>query len=137
MATGSVLPAQTILGVEEPEAQPSLAYRLDLKERRVLGMVDGVDAVRQAATLMLLTPRFKCLIFDNQYGSELCQVIEDPDMTEALARELIDRTVRETLVTDDRILDITGVSSRFEGENVYITVDMNTVFGPAEVGVWL
>lgn len=131
----SVLPSQTIRGVEDPAEQPSLTYRLDLKARRVLGMVDGVEAVRQAAMLALLTPRFKCLIFDNQYGSELCNVITDTEMTEELARTEIDRYVREALSRDPRIVAVTSIEPEFEGENVIVRVGLTTTFGDTDVEV--
>lgn len=135
MAGGSVLPMQTIRSVEEPEEQPSLTYRLDLKEGRVLGMVDGVEAVRQAAALALLTPRFKCLAYGTQYGSELYRIITDPGMTEELARAEIDRAAREALSTDSRIVDVTSVETEFDGENARVTIGLTTVFGDTDVEV--
>ena len=57
--------------VEEAAEPPSKTYRLDLEEGRILGMVDGQEAVRQAIHKAIITPRWKCLIYDNQYGSEI------------------------------------------------------------------
>ena len=54
--------------VTEAEEQPSLTYRLDLDNGRIVGKVDGLEAVNQAIRKAIITPRFKCLIYDDQYG---------------------------------------------------------------------
>ena len=54
--------------VKEAEEKPSLTYRLDLDKGRIVGKVDGMEAVRQAIKKAIITPRFKCLIYDNEYG---------------------------------------------------------------------
>ena len=61
--------------VTEAEEQPSLTYRLDLEAGRIVGRVDKLEAVNQAIRKAIITPRFKCLIYDNQYGSEVEEAI--------------------------------------------------------------
>ena len=61
------IPIQTITEAEE---RPSKTYKLDLKAGRIVGYVDELEAVNQAILKAIITPRFKCLIYDNQYGSE-------------------------------------------------------------------
>ena len=57
--------------VQEAAEKPSKTYKLDLDKGRILGMVDGQEAVRQAIRKAIIKPRWKCLIYDNQYGSEI------------------------------------------------------------------
>ena len=65
--------------VTEAEEQPSLTYRLDLENGRIVGRVDKLEAVNQAIRKAIITPRFKCLIYDNQYGSEVEEAIITKD----------------------------------------------------------
>ena len=54
-----------ISGIEEEKEQPSLTYKLDLDTGRIVGKVDGLEAVNQFILKALLTPRFHCLVYDN------------------------------------------------------------------------
>ena len=67
--------------VTEAKEKPSRTYRLDLKAGRIVGLVDGLAAVNQAIHKAIITPRFKCLIYDNQYGSEVEDAIIAKDAT--------------------------------------------------------
>ena len=67
--------------VTEAVEKPSLTYNLDLEKGRIIGKVDGIEAVKQAIHKAIITPRFKCLIYDNQYGSEIRDVIIAQDAT--------------------------------------------------------
>lgn len=58
-------------GIEEAQEPSSKTYRLDLDKGRISGKIDGLEAVNQAIRKAIITPRFKCLIYDNQYGSEV------------------------------------------------------------------
>ena len=51
-----------ISGIEEEKEQPSLTYKLDLKAGRIVGKVDGLEAVNQYIEKALLTPRFHCCL---------------------------------------------------------------------------
>ena len=62
------IPVET---VKEAEEKPSCTYRLDLDNGRIVGKVDGLTAVNQAIRKAIITPRFKCLIYDHQYGRAL------------------------------------------------------------------
>lgn len=49
--------------VQEAAERPSRTYHLDLETGRILGFVDGQEAVRQAIHKAIITPRWKCLIY--------------------------------------------------------------------------
>lgn len=55
---------------EDEEEEISRTYKLDLDAGRIIGFVDDIDAVEQAIRKAIATPRFDCLIYDDQYGSE-------------------------------------------------------------------
>lgn len=118
-----------IAEVEQEREQTSLTYRLDLKRGRIIGMVDGLEAVNQAIRKALITPRFRCLIYDNQYGSELKQTIIAGDATPEFTEAEIPRLVSDALLVDSRILDVYDFSYSFSGENAFINFKANTIFG--------
>ena len=70
-----------ISGIEEEREEPSLTYKLDLDAGRIAGKVDGLEAIKQFIRKALITPRFHCLIYDNQYGSEIKDTITSKNAT--------------------------------------------------------
>ena len=106
-----------ITEISEAEEQPSKTYRLDLDNGRIYGYVDGQEAVRQAIRKALITPRWKCLIYDNQYGSEIEDAVTVNDAT------------RDCLKPDSRILDVSNFTFDFRDDRAYIGFDADTIFG--------
>ena len=128
--------------------QPSKTYKLDLERGRILplGTADGLEAARQFVRKALITPRFRCLIYDNQYGSELKQTVIAGDATPEFVETEIPRLVREALLADSRIFDVYGIdvsfkkdpsagasTASFEGDNVFISLTAHTAFGRVDV----
>jgi hypothetical protein len=52
---------------------PSLTYRVI--NGRIVGMIDGQDAARQAIDKILRTERFVWPIYDDQYGNDLAELL--------------------------------------------------------------
>lgn len=119
--------------VEEAEEQPSKTYRLDLDKGRIIGMVDGQEAVRQAIRKAIITPRFKCLIYDNQYGSEIEEAVTQKDATHEYTEAIVPGFVRDALRPDTRVTGVSNFAFRFEGDEAYITFDADTIFGTVRI----
>ena len=104
---------------------------LDIDGGRIYGWVDKMEAVHQMIRKALLTPRFDCYAYDDQYGSEIIKLIR----TEAVTREYIasemEALVEETLMADGRIDRVEDVTCHFEGDEVTITFTAYTAFGTA------
>lgn len=94
------IPVET---VTEAEEQPSLTYRLDLENGRIVGKVDGLEAVNQAIRKAIITPRFKCLIYDRQYGSEIEDAIIRKDATRDYIEAATEGFVKDALLPDTRM----------------------------------
>jgi len=124
-----------IKGVEHESMQPSRTYKLDFERGKILlrGSSDGKDAVFQAIKKALLTPRFRCMIYDNQYGSELKQVIIAGNATREFAETEIPRMVQDAVLVDDRVFSVVDFSISFETENVYISCTAETAFGHIQI----
>lgn len=122
-----------ISDLEQEQEQPSLTYRLDLERGHIIGRVDGLEAINQAIKKALITPRFRCSIYDNQYGSELKQTVIAEDATREYIDADMSRLVRDALLPDSRILDAYDVSLSFDGEEARIHLTAKTIFGSTTI----
>lgn len=123
---GAIIPAE--LDVEE-EQQPSLTYGIDFERGRIIGMIDELEAVKQAVFLILQTERYRYLIYSADYGSELEGLIgRDPLFTQSE----IKRRIREALMQDDRIEDVTNFRLQFNGDSVLVRFTVISIFGEIE-----
>jgi hypothetical protein len=124
------LPVET---VEEAAELPSLTYRLDLENGRIFGKVDGLAAVNQAITKALLTPRFKCLLYDNQYGSEIEDAIITKDASRDYIEAAVEGFVKDALKPDTRVLSVYDFGIEFEGDAARVRFRADTIFGETEI----
>lgn len=115
--------------VTEAEEKPSLTYKLDLDAGRIVGMVDGLEAVNQAIRKAIITPRFKCLIYDNQYGSEIQEAIIAQDATPEYTEAVVPGFVKDALKPDTRILKVYDFQFEFRADGAHIFFRADTIFG--------
>ncbi|SER87205.1 DUF2634 domain-containing protein [Psychrobacillus sp. OK032] len=110
----------------EMEIQPSLTYQLTASG--LGGIVDGKEAIRQFIVKAIRTARSRFLIYDDQYGSEIEDLI-GADVTRELLDEEIPRVIREALIYDDRIADVTNFNVSHSGDTVLIKFDVSLTNG--------
>lgn len=118
--------------VTEAEEKPSLTYKLDLDKGRIVGKIDGLEAVNQAIRKAIITPRFKCLIYDNQYGSEVQEAVIAQDATPELTEAVIPGFVKDALKPDTRILKVYDFAFAFMSDGAHIFFRADTIFGETE-----
>lgn len=108
-------------------SQPSLTYKLDPITRRIVGKVDGIEAIKIAVTKMMTTERYSRVIYSGQYGVELEKMIgKDYDY---IAADL-ERTVLEALLIDDRIISITNFNiNQVSLNQLEASFTVKTIFG--------
>lgn len=119
--------------VKEAEEQSSLTYRLDLENGRIVGKVDKLEAVNQAIKKAIITPRFKCLIYDNQYGSEVEEAIIAKDATTDYIEAVTEGFIRDALRPDTRILSVYDFQFEFKEDKAYVFFRADTIFGKTEI----
>ena len=119
--------------VKEAEEKPSLTYRLDLDNGRIVGKVDKLEAVNQAIRKAIITPRFKCLIYDNQYGSEIEDAIIAKDATREYIEAVTEGFITDALRPDTRILKIRDFQFEFVEDSAKISFSVDTIFGETTV----
>lgn len=118
-----------ISGIEEEREEPSLTYKLDLDAGRIAGKADGLEAINQFIRKALITPRFHCLIYDNQYGSEIKDTITSKNATEELIEAEIPRLVSDALLCDGRVLRVYNFRYEFVEDYCHIFFNADTIAG--------
>ena len=118
-----------VAGIKEQREQTSRTYKIDWENGRIIGAVDGIEAVRQAIHKVLLTPRFACGIYDNQYGSELHALLRKDGVTRELIRTETPRIVKDALLPDTRIHDVSDIQISFDGDEAHLSFVASTIYG--------
>lgn len=110
--------------------QPNLTYRLS--DKIVAGKADGMEAIQQAIYHILSTERYSNPIYDDDYGIELEQYVgQDIGIIAAD----IEQTLKDALLQDDRIEDVTVNSvKKSENQNSACVVNFTvfTIYGTIE-----
>jgi hypothetical protein len=125
--TGTIIPAN--LEIVE-EQQPSLTFGIDFDRGRVIGMIDGLEAVKQAVFLILHTERYRYLIYTPDYGAELEGLIGRDQL---FVQSELKRRIREALMQDDRIEDVANFGIEFSGDSALVRFTVISTFGSFEV----
>lgn len=81
-------------------------YKINFEEKRIIGEIDGLDAIKQAVYKILHTERFNSLLYSWDYGVEFENLIgKDYDF---ILGDL-QRRIEEALLQDDRIERIENI----------------------------
>lgn len=117
---------------EDEVVQTSNTYAIDWENGRIIGMIDELDAVAQYIHKSLITMRNQYLIYDSDYGSEIIETLLIPNVTrEYIETEL--QSLIEEAIEDERIIQIGEVELTFEGENLFISFDVETIYGELSI----
>lgn len=94
---------------------PSLTLGIDFERKKIIGLIDGLNAIRQAVFLILSTPRYEYAIYNFQYGCETESLL---GLSAELAQSEIKRSVKEAVLTDDRIKSVQNFVFKQENSNL-------------------
>lgn len=113
-------------GKNAEERKSSKTFRLNEKNKKIEGAIDGLDAVRQAVYFILSTPRYTLEILSWDYGVELEDLYgKERGYTEGD----LERRITEALMEDDRIKGLEDFKIKFEKEIAEISFTVMTDFG--------
>ncbi len=108
-------------------SQPNKTYCMMIEDEKVIGSTDDIAAIEQAIYKILNTERYKYVIYSWNYGVELADLFGKP--IPWVFSEL-PRRIREALVQDDRINDVTDIDLSHDGKgNVLIKFSAVTTAG--------
>ncbi|MGE6488521.1 DUF2634 domain-containing protein [Paenisporosarcina sp. NPDC076898] len=109
-----------------PTIEPSKTYAL--LNGRIGGNIDGEEAIKQFISKAIRTVRNRFLIYNDEYGSELENLI-GANITRELLEEEIPRVVTETLIYDDRIASVNNFVVTYIGDKVFIQFSVTLTTG--------
>ena len=117
----------------ESVPQPSLTYYLDMDKKRISGMIDNQEAIKQAVIKILNTERYAYVIYNSEYGVELERLVgADYDFIVSDLK----RTISEALMADDRVLSISDFKIQKTGvDSLTASFTVNSVFGSDKISV--
>lgn len=115
---------------ESKKLIPSYTYNINRDTNRISGFIDNRDAVVQAIYLILQTERYESLIYNWYYGIELDNLI---GKDRNYFNSEIKRVIREALLEDDRIIDITSFSISYEEDKAIIEFKVNSNVGDIDI----
>ena len=122
----------TELEDEDEVVQTSNTYAIDWDNGRIIGKIDELDAIAQHIHKSLITMRNQYLIYDSDYGSEIVETLLIPNVTREYIETELPSLIEEA-IEDERILQIGEIELLFEGENVFISFDVDTIYGELSI----
>ncbi|MGG0718668.1 DUF2634 domain-containing protein [Robertmurraya massiliosenegalensis] len=114
----------------EVEEEPSRTYNLNVKNKRLVGFTDELEAVKQAAFLILNIERYEHLIYSWDYGIELSDLFGQPI---SFVLPELKRRITEALTQDDRIQSVDAFSFDVNGKIVHVSFTVSSVFGDFDI----
>ncbi len=114
----------------ETVQQPVKTYRMYLEEKRISGMLDGIEAMKQAIYKILNTERYDYLIYSWNYGSEMAELMGQPV---PYVYSGIKRKITDALLRDDRITDVGDFSFSKGKGRVSVKFTVATTEGDIEI----
>lgn len=97
-----------VLSNYETTEQPSITYRLDRENKRIVAVYDDyVESIRQAVYLILNIERYEYAMFSWNYGVELNDLF---GRERQYVIPMLMLRIKEALTQDDRIMNVTNFS---------------------------
>lgn len=106
--------------------QPNKTYKLDTKNNVIVGLIDGLEAVKQAVYMILNTERYQNLIYSWNYGVELIDLYGQPP---PFVQSEIKRRLSEALMQDTRIQSVDAFSFAIIKNMINATFTVSTIYG--------
>lgn len=120
---------------ELEEADPVYrTYRMDFERKRIGGMIDGEEAVAQAIWKILSTTRFAHLIYDDQYGCDFFNKINNSGLTTSYLEADMAVMLEDALMYDERITGISDFSYEIlSHDSVHVSFVAETIYGELQM----
>ena len=110
----------------EKKTIPSLTWKINEERAEVRGMVDELEAMKQAVGKILQTERYRYAVYDWNYGIELEGLY---GMGVSYVIPELKKRIEEALLADDRVTAVTDFSFVQEKGSVTAAFMVHTIFG--------
>lgn len=119
-----------ILDFEENEKNRTKTYYINFSEQHNIGAkVDGLQALQQNIFLMLSTEADQHIIYPYNYGISTLDLIGKPSY---YVMAVIPERITETLLSDDRITDVTDFEFKINENKVTVKFIVHSIYGDVE-----
>lgn len=108
----------------------NLTYNADFENDKILGMCDRLDAVIQSVYKILSTQRYNFVIYDRNYGIELCDLIGKGYV---YVSAVIKGRICEALLYDERIKEVCDFEITRNTDSVTVSFKVVTIYGESSV----
>lgn len=105
---------------------PNGTWYIDFGRNLVASNITDLEAVHQAAILILATERYEFNIYSDQYGVELMDLFGE---NQQYAMSEIKRRIKEALTQDDRILSVDNFEFARSKRGLAVTFTINANVG--------
>lgn len=117
---------QTETFSEENAKEPMASKTYKMEGNRIVGFVDDLDAMKQAVWKRLHTEQGMYDIYQDDYGIKTVDLIGKEF---GYAASVIQGRIKESLMQDDRVVNVTGFEVVKEGNSMEIGFVVHTIFG--------
>lgn len=118
---------------EQDELEESIiyrTYRMDFQNKRIIGMVDGMEAAGQNMFKALQTRRYAYEIYDDQYGSDVMNKIGNADLSPDYLESDIPEMISDAFQNMEEILEIDDLQFEIlDADSIYASFAAATIFG--------
>lgn len=105
-------------------------YRMDFQNKRIIGMVDGLEAAGQNMFKALQTRRYAYEIYDDQYGSDVMNKIGNADLSPDYLESDIPEMIADAFQNMEEILEIDDLQFEIlDADSIYVSFTTATIFG--------
>lgn len=112
------------------EEEPSLTYALTYEQNRIIGKTDELEAMKQAIYKILGTERYNFIIYSQEYGVELSDLI---GKERSFVIPEIERRITEALMADSRITSVGNFDFEINKSKYLVTFEVGTIYGDLEI----
>ncbi|NFO57020.1 DUF2634 domain-containing protein [Clostridium botulinum] len=126
MSNFSILPQGGIIkNIDTIKEKKHSSKTYKIKENRIIGFCDEIEALKQTIYFILNTERYDYLIYSDRYGSELRRTIE---MERDIAESELKRRIKEALTQDDRIENVDEFIFEYEKDSVLVKFTVFSIY---------
>ena len=112
---------------ENYEILPTKTYKIDWVNKRIIGLIDGPEAVMQFIRKVFNTDKYAHEIYDWYYGTEV-QTLVGHSYDYVVTR--IPNIFKQTLLVDDRIVDVRNFQfTQTRSDTLTVSCTVDTVYG--------
>lgn len=126
---------------EDEETQEGYGYKYDYKNNRVITTTDGKtirtdehNSYLYWVYKVLMTERFACVAYSNDYGVEIEAIIES-DYSKPVAESEIARSITEALEIDERTKKVYDFSFKWEADKINIHFHLESIYNTDTISV--